>query len=146
MKRVTFVLVVRISAMQIIGSFKIVTDVTSVVPTFFAALRFFDLLVLLGFTVAFAFAVRLRRGVSLLRERFSGAARPPKNPLASWAQLDQLMCALLLLCRAAGAAAFFGFALFRARLNKKIQKNCRNIYCGSSTIYSLINRIFFCFS
>ena len=119
MKRVTFVLVVRISAMQIIGSFQIVTDVTSVVPTFFAALRFFDLLVLLGFTVAFAFAVRLRRGVSLLRERFSGAARPPKNPLASWAQLDQLMGALLLLCRTAAAAAIFGFALSWARLNKK---------------------------
>ena len=35
--------------MQIIGLFQIVTDVTSVVPTFLAALRFFDLLVLLFF-------------------------------------------------------------------------------------------------
>ena len=48
-KRVTFALFVRISAMQIIGSVQIVTFVTSVVPTFLAALRFFDLLVLLFF-------------------------------------------------------------------------------------------------
>ena len=40
LKRGSFDLFVRISAMQIIGSFQIVTDVTSVVPTFFAALRF----------------------------------------------------------------------------------------------------------
>ena len=39
-KRVTFALFVRISAMQIIGSGQIVTFVTSVVPTFLAALRF----------------------------------------------------------------------------------------------------------
>ena len=55
--------------MQIIGSFKIVTGVTSVVPTFWAALRFFDLFLLLGFTVTFALFVKMRRGVSLLRER-----------------------------------------------------------------------------
>ena len=48
-KRVTFALFVRISAMQIIGSGQIVTFVTSVVPTFLAALRFLDLLVLLFF-------------------------------------------------------------------------------------------------
>ncbi len=46
--------------MQIIGSFQIVTIVTSVIPTLFAALRFFDLLVLLGFTVTFVLVVRLR--------------------------------------------------------------------------------------
>ncbi len=55
--------------MQIIGSVKIVTNVTSVVPTFLATLRFFDLFLLLGFTVTFALFVKMRRGVSLLRER-----------------------------------------------------------------------------
>ena len=108
--------------MQIIGSVQIVTIVTSVVPTLFGCIALFDLLVLLGFTVTFAFAVRMCRGVSLLRERFSGASRPPKNPLASWAQLDQLMDALLLLCRTSAAGAIFGFALSWARLNKKIKK------------------------
>ena len=49
LKRGSFDLFVRISAMQIIGSFQIVTDVTSVVPTFFAALR------LLFFHFAFRF-------------------------------------------------------------------------------------------
>ena len=67
-KRVTFALFVRISAMQIIGSGQIVTFVTSVVPTFLAALRFLDLLVLLFFFY-FALFVRMRWGVSLLRER-----------------------------------------------------------------------------
>ena len=55
--------------MQIIGSFQIVTDVTSVVPTFCAALRF-----LVFATFAFRFIILLcllecAWGVSLLRER-----------------------------------------------------------------------------
>ena len=63
-------LFVRISAMQINGSFQIVTDVTSVWFNFFELhCAFLDLLVLLGFTVTFALFVRMRRGVSLLRER-----------------------------------------------------------------------------
>ena len=68
-KRGSLALFVRKSAMQIIGSFQIVTDVTSVVPTLFICIALFDLLVLLGFTVNFAWFVRMRRGVSLLRER-----------------------------------------------------------------------------
>ena len=52
-KRVTFALFVRISAMQIIGSGQIVTFVTSVVPTFLAALRF------LSFHFAFRFIILL---------------------------------------------------------------------------------------
>ena len=55
--------------MQIIGSVQIVTIVTSVVPTFLSCIALFGLLVLLGFTVTFAFAVRMCRGISLLRER-----------------------------------------------------------------------------
>ena len=55
--------------MQIIGSFQIVTGVTSVVPTFLSCIALFCFLLLLGFTVAFACSVRLRGGVSLLRER-----------------------------------------------------------------------------
>ena len=77
--------------MQIIGSFQIVTNVTSVVSTFFSCIALFDLFLLLGFTVNFALFVRMRWGISLLRERFKVAPRPLKNPLASWAQLDQLM-------------------------------------------------------
>ena len=55
--------------MQIIGSFQIVTVVTSVVPILFGCIALFDFIVLLGFTVTFACAVRMRWGVSLLRER-----------------------------------------------------------------------------
>ena len=86
-----FALYVRNSAMQIIGSGQIVTDVTFGVPTLFGCIALFDLFLLLGFTVTFALFVRMCWGVSPLRRRFSGAPRPPKNPLASWAQLDQLM-------------------------------------------------------
>ena len=53
-KRGSFALFVRISAMQIIGSFQIVTDVTSVIPTLFGCIALFDFIVLLGFTVTFA--------------------------------------------------------------------------------------------
>ncbi len=77
--------------MQVIGSFQIVTVVTSVVPTFLGLHCAFDLFLLLGFTVNFALFVRICWGISLLRERFKVAPRPLKNPLASWAQLDQLM-------------------------------------------------------
>ena len=52
-KRGSFALFVRISAMQINGSFQIVTVVTSVAPTFLAALRF------LFFIFAFRFLVLL---------------------------------------------------------------------------------------
>ena len=55
--------------MQIIGSFQIVTGVTSVVPTFFSCIALFCFLLLLGFTVTFACSVGLRLGISLLRER-----------------------------------------------------------------------------
>ena len=55
--------------MQIIGSGQIVTNVTSVVLTFFSCIALFCFLLLLGFTVTFALFVSLRRGVSLLRER-----------------------------------------------------------------------------
>ena len=84
--------------MQINRFTKIVIFVTSLGFAFLAALRFLFLL-LLGFTVIFAWFVRMRWGVSLLRERFKVAPRPLKNPLASWAQLDQLMgCALCCDC------------------------------------------------
>ena len=54
--------------MQIIGSVQIVTLLhLSYQP--FELHCAFDLLVLLGFTVNFALFVRMRRGVSLLRER-----------------------------------------------------------------------------
>ena len=68
-KRGSIALFVRISAMQIIGSGQIVTCVTSVTPTFFCCIALFDFFILLGFTVAFALFVRMRWGVSLLRER-----------------------------------------------------------------------------
>ena len=55
--------------MQIIGSFQIVTDVTSVIPTLFGCIALFNFIILLGFTATLAFAVRMCRGVSLLRER-----------------------------------------------------------------------------
>ena len=55
--------------MQIIVSGQIVTVVTSIVPTFFGCIALFDFIILLGFTVNFALFVRMRRGVSLLRER-----------------------------------------------------------------------------
>ena len=48
--------------MQIIGSFQIVTFVTSVVPTFFSCIALFDLLVLFGFIVTFTLFVRMRLG------------------------------------------------------------------------------------
>ena len=59
----------RISAMQIIGSFQIVTFVTSVIPTFLSCIALFNFIILLGFTVTFVLAVRMRWGISLLRER-----------------------------------------------------------------------------
>ena len=55
--------------MQIIGSFQIVTVVTSVVPILFGCIALFDFIVLLGFTVTFVLAVRMCWGISLLRER-----------------------------------------------------------------------------
>ena len=51
--------------MQIIGSFQIVTVVTSVVPILFGCIALFDFIVLLGFTVTFACAVRMRWGFRL---------------------------------------------------------------------------------
>ena len=90
-KRVTFALFVRISAMQINRFTKIVIFVTSLGFSFLSCIALF------GF-VSFAFLLFILLallecawGVSPLRRRFSGATRPPKNPLASWAQLDQLM-------------------------------------------------------
>ena len=68
-KRGSFALFVRISAMQINGSIQIVTDVTSVIPTLFGCIALFDFIVLLGFTFTFALFVRMRWGISLLRER-----------------------------------------------------------------------------
>ena len=87
----------------------------------------------LFFYFAFRFIILLALlecawGVSPLRRRFKWATRPLKNPLASWAQLDQLMGALLLLCKAAAAAAIFGFALSWARLNKKIQNPHKTLF------------------
>ena len=61
-KRVTFALYVRISAMQIIGSFQIVTDVTSIRFTFLGCIALFDFIVLFGFTFTFALFVRMRWG------------------------------------------------------------------------------------
>ena len=55
--------------MQINRFTKIVIFVTSLGFTFFSCIALFDLLVLLGFTVTFALFVRLRWGISLLRER-----------------------------------------------------------------------------
>ena len=55
--------------MQIIGSVQIVTGVTSVVPTFLSCIALLGFLLLLGFTVALALFVRMRWGISLLRER-----------------------------------------------------------------------------
>ena len=104
--------IIELAQCRSIGFTQIVTGVTSVGFTFFELHCAFGFILLLGFTAAFALFVRMCRGVSLLRERFSGAARPPKNPLASWAQMDQLMGALLLLCDAAAAAAIFGFARY----------------------------------
>ena len=77
--------------MQIKRFTKIVVFVTSLDFTFLNCIALFDLFLLLGFTVTFALFVRMCWGVSPLRRRFSGAPRPPKYPLASWAQLDQLM-------------------------------------------------------
>ena len=54
--------------MQIIGSFQIVTFVTSVVPTFFAALRFLIFYFCFSF-YGFVLAVRMRLGISPLRRR-----------------------------------------------------------------------------
>ena len=51
--------------MQIIGSFQIVTVVTSVIPTFLSCIALFDLLVLLGFTFIFAWFVRIHWEISL---------------------------------------------------------------------------------
>ena len=53
-KRGSFDLFVRISAMQIIGSFQIVTDVTSVIPTFLSCIALFDFFILL-FVFLFCF-------------------------------------------------------------------------------------------
>ena len=83
--------------MQIIGSVQIVTVVTSVAPTFFSCIALFVFATFALLLFVLLYSLECAWGVSLLRERFSGAARPPKNPLASWAQLDQLMGALLLL-------------------------------------------------
>ena len=77
--------------MQIKRSTQIVIFVTSLGFTFLCCIALFDFIILLGFTVNFALFVRMRWGISLLRERFKVAPRPLKNPLASWAQLDQLM-------------------------------------------------------
>ena len=55
--------------MQINRFTKIVIFVTSLGFTLLSCIALFDLLVLLGVTVNFAFAVRMRWGISLLRER-----------------------------------------------------------------------------
>ena len=142
--------------MQIIGSVQIVTDVTSVVPNFFGCIALFDLLVLLGFTVNFALFVRMRWGVSPLRRRFSGAPRPPKDPLASWAQLDQLMGALLILlgsacfvpCCRRGCYLWGSHFLGRVpQKNKKLRVKtkgcCRNALRQPQFNYSFSRRSFF---
>ena len=51
------------------GFTQIVTDVTSLGFTFFGCIALFDFIVLLCFTVTFVLFVRMRWGVSLLRER-----------------------------------------------------------------------------
>ncbi len=50
--------------MQIIGSVQIVTGGISVVPTFLCCIALLGFLLLLGFTVNFAYSVRLRWGIS----------------------------------------------------------------------------------
>ena len=55
--------------MQIKRFTNTVVFVTSLGSNFLAALRFFNFIVLLGFTVTFAYSVRLHLGISLLRER-----------------------------------------------------------------------------
>ena len=60
--------------MQIIGSFQIVTDVTSVVPTFLSCIALFDFIVLLGFTVTFALFDRMRWGSFASAEATTGFA------------------------------------------------------------------------
>ena len=55
--------------MQIKRSTQIVIFVTSLGFTFLSCIALFDFIILLGFTVNFALFVRLRWGVSLLRER-----------------------------------------------------------------------------
>ena len=60
---------IELAQCRLIGFTQIVTDITSFGFTFFSCIALFDFIVLLGFIVTFALFVRLRRGVSLLRER-----------------------------------------------------------------------------
>ena len=73
--------------MQINGSFQIVTVVTSVVPILFGCIALFDFIVLLGFIVTFALFVRMRWGVSLLRERPRALPFGFPPPLKRWTKL-----------------------------------------------------------
>ena len=100
LKRVTFALFVRISAMQIIGSFQIVTDVTSVVPTFVSCIALLVFLLLLGFTAAVALSVRMRWGFRSCGSDLVGLLAPLKTPSPaglSWTSLwvHFYFCAIL---------------------------------------------------
>ena len=68
LKRVILFGYYRISAMQINGSFQIVTFVTSVIPTFLSCIALLILYFCCSFA-CFVLAVRLRWGISPLRRR-----------------------------------------------------------------------------
>ena len=87
-------LFVRISAMQINGSFQIVTSLHLLYQPFWAALRFY-LLVLLGFTAAFALFVRMRWGFRSCGSDLVGLLAPLKTPSPaglSWTSLWVRCC------------------------------------------------------
>ena len=60
--------------MQIIGSVQIVTDVTSIGSTFLSCIALLGFLLLLGFTVNFAWFVRMRLGCFASAEATTGFA------------------------------------------------------------------------
>ena len=122
--------------MQINGFFQIVTDVTSLSPTFFSCIALLDLLVLLGFTVTFALFVRMRRGFRSCGSDHGLCPLDSHKPLKRLDRNFKCFCAvsfvwLIGFCAVLAARLLsLEFPLIWTRLNKKT-KSCRNLFCDS---------------
>ena len=117
-KRGTFALFVRISAMQINRFTKIVIFVTSLGFTFLSCIALFIFYFYLALLLLLLYSLECAGG---FRSCGSDHGLCPLDSHKPLKRLDRnfYMMVLFILCRACGAAAFFGFALIWARLNKK---------------------------
>ena len=125
LKRGSFALFVRISAMQIIGSGQIVTFVTSVVPTFLNCIALFYFFILLFF-FCFALFVRMRLGCFASADATTGFALWIPT---TFEKVDETLSVWVCLVLTTAAACYLPICgkLNAAAPPKKKQKNCRKI-------------------